>query len=78
VDNPESFEQETVQRATENALFRADAIAAIMKSQIFAVRSVTISDVRWIRSTNDPETAPNLDRLVCAARVDVVYSLAPR
>ncbi len=78
VDNPESFEQETVQRATENALYRADAIAAIMKSQIFAVQSVTISDVRWIRSTEDPETAPNLDRLVCDARVDVVYSLAPR
>jgi uncharacterized protein YggE len=78
VDNPESFEQETVQRATENALYRADAIAAIMKSQIFAVQSVTISDVRWIHSTEDPETAPNLDRLVCAARVNVVYSLAPR
>ncbi len=78
VDNPEGFEQEAVQRATENAFFRADAVAAIIKSQIYAVRSVKILDVEWVRSAEDPATAPDLDRLVCAASVQVVYALAPR
>ena len=78
VDNPEGFEQEALQRATENALYRADAISAIMKSQIYAVQSVEILGVEWVRSAGDPATAPDLDRLACVAKVNVVYSLAPR
>lgn len=75
-DERETLEQDAVARATENALYRADAIAALMDSEIYAVQSVSVLDVKWSSATGEKDTLPDLKRITCTARVKVVYRYA--
>ena len=77
--DPQTLEQDAVSRATENALYRADAVATLMESRIYAVQRVHIQEVQWL--TGDaaalPAEMPSLDNITCRARVEVEYLYAP-
>lgn len=75
-ENRETLEQDAVARATENALYRADAIAALMDSEIYAVQSVSVIDVKWSTGAGQKDVLPDLNRITCTARVKVVYRYA--
>ena len=75
VDNPQQVEQQAVARATENALYKADAVAQLMDSEVYAVQDVTINSVEW---NADPAEPPaNLAAIHCTAHVTVRYLYAP-
>jgi len=67
------IEQQAVARATENALYKADAVASIMQSQIIAVQHVEIREVSWDSTSERVDTVPDIRRISCEARVLVSY-----
>lgn len=71
---PETVEQDAVSRATENALYRADAIAALMGARILAVQSAKVVEVTWDRGRESGNALTGMDRIECTARVEVTYS----
>lgn len=77
VEDSDLFEQQTLKRATENALYKADAVAQILNTRIYEVRSVEIQELRWHLDKKDPKTAPGLDRLTCTAKVSLTYLHQP-
>ncbi len=77
VEDKETVEQEAVARATENALYKSDAVASLMNASIVAVRSVSVLDVRWGDQDSDmPGSGSDVKRILCTARVRVVYQLS--
>lgn len=75
----DTTEQEAVARATEDALYRADAIASLMESSIAAVQRVRVLDVAWSdESSDDHQGRSDAKSLFCTARVEVVYTLNRR
>ncbi len=77
VSEAEQTEQQAVSRATENALYKADAIAALLQSQVYAVESVEIVETQWLTKAEDSqEHPPSVSRLSCRGRVRVVYLIA--
>ncbi len=77
VNAEEAAEQEAIGRATENALYKADAVAALMESSIYAVQTVSVLDVKWNDSGTPPTAVPDIVRITCTARVKVVYKYKP-
>jgi len=77
VENSDLLEQETLKRATENALYKADAIAQILNTRIYEVKSVKILEIQWHSDTKKLESAPGLDRLTCTAKVLLTYLHQP-
>ena len=77
VKDADLFEQETLKRATENALYKADAIAQILNTQIYEVKSVEVQELLWNTDTNNTDTAPGIDRLTCSAKVSLTYLHQP-
>lgn len=77
--DPQAAEQNAISRATENALYRADAVATLMESRIYAVQSVRIRDVQWLTSETAASAAqaPSLQNITCQASVEVEYLYAP-
>ena len=74
----ETAEQTAVERATENALYRADAIATLIAGQIMSVVQATIVDVSWGDSNEEKGGEFGLGTvkaLECTARVEVAYSV---
>jgi uncharacterized protein YggE len=71
---PETVEQDAVSRATENALYRADAIAALMGARILAVQIAKVIEVKWDRGRENGNVLTGMDRIECAARVEVTYT----
>ena len=77
VEDREAVEQEAIARATENALYKSDAVASLMNASIVAVRNVSVLDLRWGDQDLDvPGNASDLKRLLCTARVRVSYQLS--
>lgn len=76
-DDPESVEQSAIVRATEQAYPAAKAIAGVMKGQILAVDHVSVQSVTWNTSPKDNDPQPELRKLVCTAKVRVIYAFAP-
>lgn len=77
VEDKEAIEQETIARATENALYKSDAVASLMNASIVGVRSVSVLDVRWVNQDSDiPGSGWDVKRLLCTARVRVVYQMS--
>ena len=76
-DNAELVEQDTLKRATENALYKADAIAQILNTHIFEVQSVVIDSLTWHSETDDVSIAPGVDSLTCSAKVTLTYLHQP-
>jgi len=74
-EDPELVEQEAIARATENALYQADAVAPLLESQIFAVQAVEVLEVKWLTGSGSSFGVGALTRR-CYARVRVVYTLA--
>lgn len=66
----DAIEQETIARATENALYKADPIAAIMDARIVAVHSVAVLEVAWAGSGLGRH---GVSSIACTARVRVTY-----
>ena len=67
-----------VARDTENALYKADAVAGLMESEIFAVESVSVLEVIWNQEGLAPvPTSLDIERITCTGRVKVVYKFAP-
>jgi uncharacterized protein YggE len=77
VPNPEIIEQETLKHATENALYKADAIAQILGSKIYEVNSVNILELKWHTDSTNVKTTPGLDKLTCSAKVSLTYLHQP-
>ena len=78
VEQTEPIEREAVARATENAPYRADAVAGLMESEIFAVESVSVLDIIWNQEGLAPvPTSQDIERITCTGRVKVVYKFAP-
>ena len=78
VEQTEPIEREAVARATENALYKADAVAGLMESPIFEVESVSVLEVVWNREALAPvPTSQDVERITCTGRVKVVYKFAP-
>lgn len=77
VDDKKFHEREAVQRATESALYRAEAVAELMQSQIYEVESVKVDSVEWIQESDDPHKRATLDRMLCDVRVTVSYRHQP-
>jgi uncharacterized protein YggE len=78
VENPEDAEQQAVSRATENALYKADAVASLLQSQVFAVQAVDVLGTEWLLEPQaDPEHAPSVTEVTCRGRVRVVYLITP-
>jgi hypothetical protein len=79
IDAEQTIEQQAIARATENALYKADAVAAIMKARIYEVERVMVRDVVWDQPIADgPPFTPDITRIACSARVTVVYRFAAR
>lgn len=77
VEDKEAVEQEAIARATENALYKSDAVASLMNASIIAVRSVSVLDVRWgDRDQDIPGSGSDVKRLLCTARVRVIYQIS--
>ena len=77
IDNKEAVEQEAIARATENALYKADAVALVMNISIVAVQSVRVLDVNWGQeAATAGERRADADRLVCTARTRIVYQMS--
>lgn len=77
VNEAEAAEQDAIARATENALYKADAVAALMESNIYAVQTVSVLDVKWNDPGTPPTAVPDIVRITCKARVKVVYKYSP-
>lgn len=77
VDDREAIEQEAIARATENALYKADAVAMVMNVSIVAVQSVRVLEVNWGQedAAAGAERA-DAKRLVCTARTKIVYRMS--
>ncbi len=76
VEDKETVEQEAIARATENALYKSDAVASLMNASIVAVRSVSVLDVRWGNQDSDiPGSGSDVKQLLCMVRVRVVYEI---
>ena len=71
---PETVEQDAVSRATENALYRADAIAALMGARILAIQSAKVLEITWDRGRESGNVLTGMDRIECTARVEVTYT----
>ncbi len=77
VDNPESVEQEAVARATENAIYHADAIGELVGARVTGVERVSVLEVAWSgRERADTESLRAPPQLRCFARVRVFYTYA--
>lgn len=77
VEDNEAVEQEAIARATENALYKSDAVASLMNASIVAVRSVSVLEVRWVdQDSAIPGSGSDVKRLLCTARVRVVYQIS--
>lgn len=77
VEEREVVEQETLKRATENALYKADAIALVLKTQIYEVQSVDVVELVWHDDISDAENGPGLDGVTCSATVSLTYLHSP-
>ena len=77
VEDEQTSERTAVQRATENALFRAEAIAELMSTRIYEVEKVEVDSVEWIAESIDPLMQPTIEQIVCDARVTVTYRHEP-
>ena len=77
VDDLEVHERSAVQQATENALYRAEAIAELMNSSIFEVEEVKVDSVEWNAESKDATLRPTIDQVVCEAHVTVTYRHQP-
>jgi uncharacterized protein YggE len=80
-EDAEFAEQETLARATENALYRAEGIARILRTRIYTVDSVEIVGVTWLNEgTLQPEAGdspPSINGVTCRAEVRVTYLATP-
>lgn len=73
----EAFEQEAIARATENALYKSDAVASLMDASIVAVQSVSVTEVTWGEAIDDePGEGSDTQRVLCNATVHVVYGIS--
>lgn len=73
----EVFEQEAIARATENALYKSDAVASLMDASIVSVQSVSVIEVTWGEASPDePGGGSDTQRVLCTAKVRVVYEFS--
>lgn len=78
VEDAEETEQQAVSRATENALYKADAVASLLQSQVYAVQAVEVLRAEWLlEAQENPEHAPSTTEVTCHAQVRVVYLITP-
>jgi uncharacterized protein YggE len=63
-------------QATEDAYPAAEAIATALKSTIFAVETVSLSEVVWNQTPETQAPLPNFKAISCTVRVRVIYALA--
>jgi len=77
IREPETVEQDAVARATENALYHADAVGALVNAHVAGVERVTVDTVNWhglaVDST-DSSPVPWPPEVRCEAFVTVVYA----
>jgi hypothetical protein len=73
----EVHEQETIARATEQALYKAEAAARVLRTRIYTVEKIEVLEIEWF---HEAELAPDKDEPVasvrgvpCRARVKVTY-----
>ncbi len=65
-----------ISAATENAYAPAAAVATALKSEIFAVDSVEILEIRWNMPEETGVPGENIRQVSCIARVRVVYQVS--
>lgn len=74
-------EQDTLARATENALYRAEGVARVLRTRIYTVDSVEVIEVVWNNEGHlQPgidDTPPSIENVSCTARVKVSYRAEP-
>lgn len=71
------MEQEAIARATENALYKSGAVASLMNASIVAVQGVSVLDAQWGGANSGiPGEGSDVKRLLCSARVRVVYNIS--
>lgn len=74
-NDPDMFMSAAVARATENAYPSAEAVAAAVKTTIYAVDKVEVLETEWVQQPEDQQT--EVPHLGCRAKVRVTYALAP-
>ncbi len=73
----EAFEQEAIARATENALYKSDAVASLMDASIVSVQQVSVMEVTWGEAiAEEPGEGSDTQRVLCTAKVFVVYGIS--
>lgn len=79
LDDPERVEQEAVARATENAIYHADAIGNLVNARVTGVERVSVLEVTWSgRELQERDTLRVPPAMQCRARVRVYYTYAAR
>lgn len=76
ITDPETVEQEAVARATENALYHADAIGMLLNARVTGVERVTVIETAWLGTQpedNVPIPVPPILRCHARVRVDYAY-----
>ncbi len=72
----EELARSAVAAAVEQAYPKADAVAGILKSTVYAVDTIEIGDVTFNQALDTRWEEPNLRQISCSARVKVTYTLA--
>ena len=64
-------------RATENALYKSEAVASLMRGSVESVQSVSVLEVTWgAPDKNEPGEGADSQRVLCSAKVHVVYRMS--
>ncbi len=74
--DPDSVIERAVARATENAYPAAEAVASVVRSNIYAVDKVEVLEVTWEQQPEGQTT--DVPQIGCRAKVQVTYALAPQ
>lgn len=77
VSNTKPLEQAAVALAAEKAYPAAEAMALVMKMQIFSVDNAKVLSIVWNQDPHSKAPQPDIRRVTCTARVQVCYSYGP-
>ncbi|HNR30197.1 MAG TPA: SIMPL domain-containing protein [Candidatus Hydrogenedentes bacterium] len=76
MQNPDTLIRSAVAKATEQAYPTAEAVAAALKTGIYAVSAVNVVEVSWDQAEEVRGIQPTLRQVSCTVRVRVVYEVA--
>ncbi len=73
VSDRETPEQEAIARASENALYHAEAVGALLEGRVLSAERITITETRWKGLDENAGALPIPPAVECFARVQISY-----